>query len=142
MAPGSEILDEHVALRNQGAQDLDGFGLLEIEGERLLAPVEPDEIGREALHGGVVGAGEIAAAGALDLDDFGAEIGQMPGAERSGNGLFEREHANSGQWRRGHRWVPCVRRWFVGGLSQSGAGSTRHEQSSARACCLLPAACS
>ena len=78
------------------------FGLLEIEGERLLAPVEPDEIGREALDRGVVGAGEVAPAGPLDLDDFGAEIGQMPGAERSGNGLFEREHANSGQWRRGH----------------------------------------
>lgn len=58
------------------------------------------------MDGGVVGAGEIAFAGALDLDDAGAEIAEVAGAERAGEGLFEGEDGEAGERSgSGHGWV-------------------------------------
>ena len=42
--------------------------LLQVEAGRLLAPVEPDEIGALAVDVGVIAPGEVAL-GPLDLDD-------------------------------------------------------------------------
>jgi hypothetical protein len=37
----------------------------------------------------VVATGEVAGIGAFDLDDIGAEVGEVPGSERGGDGVFE-----------------------------------------------------
>jgi hypothetical protein len=90
-------LDNHVAPPDQFIEDLDRGRLLEIERERFLAPVEPDEVGGEPVDGGVVVAGEIAAARPLDLDYPRSEIAQMAGAERPRHRLLQREHGDAGQ---------------------------------------------
>ena len=45
-----------------------------VERERAFSPIEPEEVRREPLHGGVVATGEITAAGTLDLDHVGAVV--------------------------------------------------------------------
>ena len=64
-------------------------GSFEVEGEGLLAPVAPHEVRGETAGGGVVAAREVAAVDPLDLDDAGAEVGELPGGERRGDGLFD-----------------------------------------------------
>jgi hypothetical protein len=46
----------------------------------------------------VVTAGEVAAVHPLDLDDVGAELGQVPRAERGRDRLLDRDHQNAGEW--------------------------------------------
>ena len=65
-------------------------GLVEIEHQRFLAAVEPDEIGALALRQRVVAAREIALR-PLDLDDARAGVGEPARAHRRGDGLFERD---------------------------------------------------
>jgi len=43
----------------------------------------------QAIHPLIVAAREIAHLGPLDLDDPGAEVRQLPGTERRGNGVLE-----------------------------------------------------
>ena len=62
--------------------------LLDVGDERLLAAIEPDEIGREAVHGFVVAAREIAF-GALDLDDARPGVGEPRRTIGRGHRLFE-----------------------------------------------------
>ena len=74
---GGEVLHEDVGLRHELAERLLGVFLLEVEGEGLLGAVEPDEVARHAVDGPVVGSGEVAGAGALDLYDPRAEVGEL-----------------------------------------------------------------
>ena len=46
-------------------------------------------MGAGAVHHVVVVAGEVAAAGSLHLDHPGAQIGQVPGRQRSRDGLLD-----------------------------------------------------
>ncbi|MNE86364.1 hypothetical protein D3C80_1834570 [compost metagenome] len=48
-----------------------------------------------AAHALVVATGEVADAGALDLDHSRAEIGELTGAERRGNGVLEADHSDA-----------------------------------------------
>ena len=70
-----QVLDQHVGLGDHAMQQGEVFGFLEVEHDRLLAAVQPDEIGREPMHVGVVAAREIAFR-PLDLDDARTGIGQ------------------------------------------------------------------
>lgn len=45
----------------------------------------------------VVVPGEVALARPLDLDDASAEVSQVPGGERTGDGLFEGDDGDAGQ---------------------------------------------
>ena len=65
--------------------------VLDVDDERLLAPVEIDEIGGAAAHIVVVAAGEIAFP-AFELDDPRAGVGQPRGQERRGDGLLQAHH--------------------------------------------------
>ena len=65
--------------------------MLDIERERLLRPVEPDEVRRLALHRRVIRTCEVTHTGALDLDDAGAQISQLSGRKGRGHRLLERE---------------------------------------------------
>jgi hypothetical protein len=44
---------------------------------------------RQPLHALVVAAREVADAGALDLDDARAQVGELAGGERRRDGVFE-----------------------------------------------------
>src|SRR5439155_12987930 len=77
-------------------------GRLDVELDRLLAPVEPDEHARQAGHLRVVVAGEVAGGGPLDLDDPGAEVGQLPGGERRRHRLLDRHDHHPVERRTGH----------------------------------------
>jgi hypothetical protein len=86
-----EVLHEHVGPGEQPAHDPGAAGAgigLEVERKALLRPVEPHEVAGLAADGGVVGAGEVPVARPLDLDHAGAELGELAGGERRGNGLL------------------------------------------------------
>src|SRR6185312_4802531 len=75
------------------------LGLCEVERDRFLAAVEPDEMRAFAVHDVVVVAREVAF-GPLDLDDARAGVGQAAGALRRGDGLFDRDDEKSGKGKR------------------------------------------
>ena len=94
---GREVLHEDVGPGQQGGQRRLAVGAFHVELDRFLAPVQPDEVARLAEHGPVVAAGEVAGAGPLDLDDPGAEVGELPGGERRRDGLLQRDDRDPGQ---------------------------------------------
>ena len=64
---GGEVLDKDVSLGDHcGEYRLVG-GILQVEANRFLAAIQPDEIGAVAIHQRIIPPGEIAL-GALDLD--------------------------------------------------------------------------
>src|SRR5882757_4069382 len=112
------ILDEHVGDRGELARELLALGPRDVERDRFLAAVGRGVIGRVrsvapvlVLHPGrTESARVVARAGTLDLDDFGAEIGEV--LPRPGTGEHARKiedayvrkrsrHEFSGRWRRG-----------------------------------------
>ncbi|MNR04670.1 hypothetical protein D3C85_1206500 [compost metagenome] len=87
-ATNLEVLDQHIRLRCQLAHQALALGLGEVDGQRTLVAVGRQVVGSLAgvLAVGVLkegrppGARIIAAARALDLDHFGAEVGEyLPG---------------------------------------------------------------
>ena len=93
---GFQVLHEHVGAREHRGQQRLVLGLGEIEHDRFLAAVEPDEIAAFAVHQRVVAAGEVAFR-PLDLDDAGAGIGQAARAHRRRDRLFERDDEKAGE---------------------------------------------
>src|ERR1700722_18312602 len=71
-------------------------GLGQIEHDRFLAAIEPDEIAALAVHEVVVAAREIALR-PLDLDDARAGIGEPATAHRRRDRLFERDDEKPGE---------------------------------------------
>ncbi len=90
-----EVLHQHVGAGQQLLQQRQRLGLLEIEAEALLGTIGPDEVRRQAVDPLVVTAGEIADAGAFDLDHPRAEIGQLAGAEGRGDGVLQADHGDA-----------------------------------------------
>jgi hypothetical protein len=85
-----QVVHEDIRAGEQPLDDAARGRLLEIERQRLLRAIEPDEIAGQPLDGGVVVTGEIAALGALDLDHARAEIGELARRERRRHGLLDR----------------------------------------------------
>ena len=81
--PGPEVLDHHVGVGGQGAEDLLALRGREVQRDRLLVAAEhlPPEADAVALR--AVGARRVAAR-VLDLDHVGAEVAQHRGGERPG----------------------------------------------------------
>jgi hypothetical protein len=94
---GREVLDEDVGAFQQPPEDLPLARPLEVEGDGLLAPVEPDEMARHAARRRVVPTGEVPAVRALDLDHSGAEVRELPRRERRGDRLFEGDDGHTVQ---------------------------------------------
>src|SRR5579872_1533096 len=90
----SQVLNEDVGALQQRGEDLLRRRLLEIERERLFRPVQPNEVRRLTMHGAVVVSREVAVAGALDLDDASAQIGQLSRCEWGRHRLLERDDGN------------------------------------------------
>jgi hypothetical protein len=80
---------DDIAACEQPVQDLDRSWVLEVERDRLLATVDPDEVGRQTVHDIVVVPREVTAARMFNLDHASAEVGQRSHAERCRYGLLE-----------------------------------------------------
>jgi hypothetical protein len=87
---GGKVLDEDIRLGEDTLQQRLVVGRLDVEAEALLAAVQPDEIGGQAVAGGVVLAREVAL-GALQLDDARPCVGEFGGAGGRGHRLFHRD---------------------------------------------------
>ena len=77
----SKVLNQHVALLDEPVQDLFAFQRLGVQRDRALVVIQHGEI--QAVHAGDVAqlpTSRVAFAGALHLDDVGAEPGQQLGA--------------------------------------------------------------
>lgn len=79
-----------LAVRARRRRQEAGLALYQqVERQALFGPVRPDEVrGQVGPDTGVVGAREVARSRTLDLDDAGAEVGELAGAEGGGDGLF------------------------------------------------------
>ena len=106
-----EVLDHDIGALGEAAHDVAPLGTLEIHRQRLLAAVAGMEIG--GVEPFAIFAGEerrppaarvVAGAGALDLDDLGAEIGQR--LARPGPGEDAREFKNFQSGERFQRSLP------------------------------------
>ena len=82
---GPEVLDQHVGLVAQPVHELEVVGRLQVEGDRPLAaaaelPPQGDVVSRiTPAHA----AQRVAAIRAFDLDDIGAEVGEVASARRA-----------------------------------------------------------
>ncbi|MNN15190.1 hypothetical protein D3C81_1282900 [compost metagenome] len=90
-----EVLHQHVGLAEQLFQHGLRGVLLEVQAQAFLGTVGPDEMRGHATHALVIATGEVADAGALDLDHPRAEVGELAGAERRGDGVFEADHGDA-----------------------------------------------
>ncbi len=106
-----EILEEHVTLPDQGAQDRLSLGVLEVEGDALLVAIDRHEVGGFAAHERRPASGVVPLAGFLDLDDLGTHVPEHHRAERPGQHASEIEHANArqGAARKGSAYQPSAR---------------------------------
>src|SRR5581483_849514 len=86
--PGLEVLHEHVGPGEHGFEQFLVVVPGEVEHHRLLAAIEPDEVGALAVHDVVVVTREIALR-PLDLDDARAGIGEPAGALRRSHRLLD-----------------------------------------------------
>ncbi len=107
--PGGEVLHRDVGLAREVADDLARVGPSEVEAEAFLADIDPREVAAlvvaPRLELEVALAHVVAAAGALDLDDARAEVGQETGAVRPGEDTCEVEdhEVREGSGEVGHR---------------------------------------
>ena len=97
---GLEVLHEHVGLGEHRREQRLVVGAREIEHQRFLAAVEPDEIRALALrasagrgwHGELVVVAREVALGALDLDHARAGVGEPARAHGRRHRLLQRHH--------------------------------------------------
>ena len=103
---GTIVLDDHVALGGELANQRNGFRTFQVESDALLAGVELGEIGASAVAARRPRADEIALR-RFDLDDLGAQVRHQPrgiGARHHG-GEVQHPHAveNAGLGASDHR---------------------------------------
>ena len=107
---GAEALHDHVGSRRQAEKRLTSQGILEVQGERALVPIDRVE------HRGVLvderrhPAHVVAASRVLDLDHIRAEVREQQGAERSGKQSREIEDSNVVECRHGRASVAITPR--------------------------------
>ena len=92
-----KILDEDVRAIEQPRQDLRAFRSFEIQRQRFLRAIQPDEIARHPSDGRVVAASEVAAIGPLDFDDAGAQVGKVTRRQWRRDSLLERDDGGVGK---------------------------------------------
>ena len=87
---GSEVADQHIGALEQAGEHVEVGRFGQVQGRGLLAVVQPDEMGGHAPDHAVVVPGHVTGTGLLDLDHPGAEVGEVPGAQRGGDRLLAR----------------------------------------------------
>src|SRR6202030_526913 len=110
-----EILDQHVGARYQLPDDALAVGRGEIGLDRALAAIGAVKIGGAEMtavgrldEGRAPGAGIVAGARALDLDDVSAEIGEQLAGPRTGQNPGQLQYAQTSQRTR-HETLPTSR---------------------------------
>ena len=104
-AAGPEVLDQDATRRRRGGAGLAVGIVLEVEHDRALAAV--GELAPQAGAVARVAPGHRAqavAVGVLDLDDVGAEVGQVAGAVRAGDHGRQVDDAEIGERTTPVRW--------------------------------------
>ena len=99
---GHQVLHQHIGPLDQLLQHGACGRVLEVERQAFLGAVAPDEVRRRAVGPAVVGAGEVALARTLDLDDARTEVSELTRAERRGNRMLQRNDQHSFQWTHGN----------------------------------------
>ena len=66
--------------------DLDGVGVLEVEGDRFLASVDAEEVGRDAVDVGSGAAVALVGVDVFDLVDVSTEVGEESSSRRGRRG--------------------------------------------------------
>ena len=90
-----QVADQHVGPAEQAGEHLGVGRFGQVELHRLLAVVQPDEVGGEAAHRAVVVPGGVPHPGVLHLDHPGAEVGEVARAQRGRDRLLERQHGDA-----------------------------------------------
>ena len=95
----AEVLDQHVGLRDEAADERRARLLPDVDRDAALVPVEPLEVepadlGREP-SGAVGVADAVAATRLLHLDDVGAEVAEQGGAPRTGGLVAQVDDADA-----------------------------------------------
>ena len=96
-----EILDQNVGRRGQAFERCLAVWMLEVQSQGFLARVlrekaDPHALRRQRRIGAEV-PGQITAAHRLDLDDLGAEVGELVTREGPGQDVRQVEHSYAGQ---------------------------------------------
>jgi hypothetical protein len=73
--PGPKVLHQHIGPCAQALDEIDALRRFQVDGDRALVAVEVQERGRKAVAPIAVGAGVVALARLLDLDDVRALVG-------------------------------------------------------------------
>ena len=129
---GGEILQQHVGAGEQFGQDLAAGGVFHVQCYAAFAAVEPNEVAANPVDVIVVVAGEIAAAGPLDLDHIGAKIGEVTTAQRRRHRMLQRDDTHPFQRPHSDGSFVCLGSKARGDtevktLSNSRTHETRHE---------------
>ena len=95
--PGSEILDQHIAARDQLFEHRAAITAAQIQGQRALVAVERREIPAQPVPHRPLPAHRVARARGFDLDHLGPHIGQDHRAERPGQNARQIDHADTRQ---------------------------------------------
>ena len=94
----AEIVDQHVGLLDQAGENFLPRRHRHVERERTLVAIDAEKIGRLAAdEGWPPGAGVVAGAGRLDLDDVGAHVAEHHGAQRASEDAREIDDAQAGE---------------------------------------------
>ena len=87
------VLQHHVGPLDEAEEELPAPRVLEVDLDALLVPVQAHEVrGLAAGQRRAPGAGDVAVAHGLQLDDAGAEVRQHGRTERAGQGMAQIEH--------------------------------------------------
>jgi len=86
---GSKVADQDISALEQAGEHVEVRRLGQVKGRGLLAVVQPHEMGAHAPDHAVVVPGRVTGTGLFDLDHPGAEVGEVPSAQRGRDGLFE-----------------------------------------------------
>jgi hypothetical protein len=89
---GAEVLHQHIGPREQSVEHRAIRVQLEVERDRLLAPVHRREVGGLPVDEGQEVARFVARPGLLDLDHCRTQVGEHHRAERTGEDTREVEH--------------------------------------------------
>lgn len=94
-----ETLDDHVGPPGQLQERFASLGTLEIQREAALVAIDgPVEVAGSALFPAAThGAHVVAGAGVLDLDDVGAEVGEVEARHRARQEAGQVEHPDAGK---------------------------------------------
>ena len=114
---GAQVVDEDVGLAHQALERGQPVGAFQVQRHRLFAAIEDVEVERVAMperrsHGARV----VAAFDALDLDHFGAQVGEDRAGKRPGQHLAQLQHAHTSQHAHRGRITHACLLWMKGSL--------------------------